>query len=190
MTKRHHRPSCGIARTFVAVTLLALPLLGCSYREDAEEDPFVHPVLSPSGEPLTGAGLGVKSCAEALEAWRMKWGRLDLPAYLADARAQFQAMDLDRDGVVTSAELSEQRAAHRVQPKEEEERRARRRAAARGPTRAQGADPVMSADANLDFRVTPDEFLAYAQRRFRALDANSDGVLDRAEIASLCARPR
>ena len=176
----------GILPAVLASALLALPLLGCSSRDEPEEDPLVHPVLSANGEPLTGSKLGAKSCVEALEAWQAKWrDGLDLRSYVADAEAQFRAMDLDRDGVLTSAELTELRAQHRIEHKENEEKRGRRRVAPR-PTRTQAADPVMSADANLDFRVTQDEFLAYAQRRFRALDTNGNGTLDRAEIASLC----
>jgi hypothetical protein len=194
VSKHPRRPSCRsesrVARAILAAALLALPLLGCSSRDEPEDDPLVHPVLSPNGEPLTGSRLGTRSCAEALETWQAKWGgRLAIQAYVADAEAQFRAMDLDRDGVLTSAELTQLRAQHRIERKENEERRARRRIEARA-TRTQTADPVMSADANLDFRVTRDEFLAYAQRRFRALDTNGNGTLDRAEIASSCALAR
>ena len=188
--KHLRRASCRILPAILAAALLALPLVGCSSRDEPEDDPLVHPVLSPNGEPLTGSQLGTRSCLEALEAWQAKWrDRLDLPSYVADARAQFRAMDLDGDGVLTSAELTELRAQHRIERKENEEKRNRRRIAVRA-TRTQAADPVMSADANLDFRVTQDEFLGYAQRRFRALDTNGNGTLDRAEIASLCAPAR
>jgi hypothetical protein len=188
--KEYRRLSCRVAtcttRAVCVGALLLLPLAGCSSRDEPEDDPLVHPVLSPNGEPLTGSKLGAKSCVEALDAWQAKWrGRLDLRSYVADADAQFRAMDLDRDGVLTSAELTELRAQHRIERKEDEQKRGRRRPAPR-PTRTQSADPVMSADANLDFRVTQDEFLGYAQRRFRALDTNGNGVLDRAEIAILC----
>jgi hypothetical protein len=190
VSKDRRRPSCRLLPAILAAAFLAQPLVGCSSRDEPEDDPLVHPVLSPNGEPLTGSQLGTKNCADALAAWHAKWrDRLDLPTYVADAEAQFRAMDLDRDGVLTSAELTELRARHRIERKEEDERRSRRRLQARA-TRTQSADPVMSADANLDFRVTQDELLGYAQRRFRALDSNGNGTLDRAEIASLCAPGR
>jgi hypothetical protein len=190
VSKDHRRPSCRLLPAILAAALLAVPLVGCSSRDEPEGDPLVHPVLSPNGEPLTGSQLGIKSCAEAVAAWQAKWrDRLDLPSYVADAEAQFRAMDLDRDGVLTSAELTQLRAQHRIERKEEDERRSRRRLQARA-TRTQTADPVMSADANLDFRVTQDEFLGYSQRRFRTLDTNGNGTLDRAEVASLCTPAR
>lgn len=45
-----------------------------------------------------------------------------------------------------------------------------------------GVDPIMAADSNVDFRVTREEFHAYAQALFEALDANHDGVLTEDEV--------
>jgi hypothetical protein len=44
------------------------------------------------------------------------------------------------------------------------------------------AEPVSSADANLDGRVTKAEFLAAADRRFKKLDRNGDGKLTIEEL--------
>ncbi|TWB42457.1 EF-hand domain-containing protein [Nitrospirillum pindoramense] len=45
-----------------------------------------------------------------------------------------------------------------------------------------GVDPIMAADTNLDFRVTREEFRAYAQALFEVIDANHDGQLTLEEI--------
>ncbi|MEA1673855.1 EF-hand domain-containing protein [Nitrospirillum sp. BR 11163] len=45
-----------------------------------------------------------------------------------------------------------------------------------------GVDPIMAADTNLDFRVTRDEFRAYARALFEVIDANHDGQLTIEEI--------
>lgn len=45
-----------------------------------------------------------------------------------------------------------------------------------------GVDPIMAADSNVDFRVTREEFHAYAQALFEALDANHDGLLTEDEV--------
>ncbi len=51
-------------------------------------------------------------------------------------------------------------------------------------------DPVMSADVNLDNRVTQEEFQAQAARTFASLDRNRDGHLSRDEVAATCAPVR
>ncbi|WP_049974400.1 hypothetical protein, partial [Azospirillum sp. B4] len=45
-----------------------------------------------------------------------------------------------------------------------------------------GVDPIMAADTNVDFRVTRDEFHAYARALFEVIDANHDGQLTLEEI--------
>lgn len=45
-----------------------------------------------------------------------------------------------------------------------------------------GVDPIMAADSNVDFRVTREEFHAYAQALFESLDANHDGALTEDEV--------
>jgi hypothetical protein len=46
-------------------------------------------------------------------------------------------------------------------------------------------EPVISADANMDRAVSEQEFAMSAQRRFKMLDANEDGVLTRDELPKL-----
>jgi hypothetical protein len=48
------------------------------------------------------------------------------------------------------------------------------------------SDPVMSADTNLDNKVTLEEFMTYAQKKFLELDSNHDGVLSRDEVLARC----
>jgi hypothetical protein len=43
-------------------------------------------------------------------------------------------------------------------------------------------EPVRGSDANLDFRISKDEWLAAARRRFEELDKNHDGKLERSEL--------
>src|SRR5947207_754054 len=53
------------------------------------------------------------------------------------------------------------------------------------------ADPVMSADTNLDFRVSLAEFLAQARRVYARLDAGADGRLTRmAAVERACGDDR
>lgn len=47
-------------------------------------------------------------------------------------------------------------------------------------------DPVMAADANLDNRVSKDEFMAMADRHFDQLDVNHDGFLSQDEVVAKC----
>jgi hypothetical protein len=47
-------------------------------------------------------------------------------------------------------------------------------------------DPVMSADRNLDFRVTHDEYIAQLRSVFSRLDENHDGSLSRPEALASC----
>ncbi len=44
----------------------------------------------------------------------------------------------------------------------------------------------MSADTNLDNKVTPEEFMAYARKKFLELDSNHDGTLSRDEVLARC----
>jgi hypothetical protein len=58
----------------------------------------------------------------------------------------------------------------------------------RGPN--EQPDPVMSADVNLDNRVTLEEFQAQAARTFASLDRNRDGRLSKDEVEASCPHRR
>jgi hypothetical protein len=111
---------------------------------------------------------------------------------MADARRQFRAMDRDGDGFVTPPELAALRAPFEAAPPSRAARRPDADEGGPGAPRRRGErragrdldrrdedrpDPVMSADANLDNRVSEEEFLHHAERRFAALGGTGAGGL-------------
>jgi len=166
--------------------LLALvaAVAGCEMRLpwQHEERPRKEPaiVFSPNGEVLTGGALGKKTCAEAIAGWFARVdsnqdGAVDRAEFLADMRAQFVRMDADVDGFITVDEVQAYR-----QPYLKGENGDSKRLSLDGP------DPVMSADANLDFRVSLAEFTALAEETFARLDADADGRLTADEAGKAC----
>ena len=174
-----------------AALLLLLPLVsGCFWHDPPPQRGTLY---SPNGEPLSGGRLGHPACADAIAGWFDRLdaghaGAIDLRAFQADAARQFTAMDLDKDGVLTPAELAQYRApyvdAPVVQDKTRQDERGRELRPP-PPTRER-ADPVMLADTGLRNRVTRTEFLAYASRTFAGLDTNRDGRLSRDELTRAC----
>lgn len=170
------------------------------------------PILySPNGEPLTGGVLGRPSCYEAASNWfdRVDANHdkmIDRNEYLSDSRIQFLRMDLDGDGAIYPSELLTFRGSFEGTPKhtpssgpvkdftaDKEEIKARGLIPKYDPDKDADrkrlqdfSDPVMSADTNLDFRVTLDEFTAQGQDVFKLMDQNHDGQLDRLEVLSTC----
>jgi Ca2+-binding EF-hand superfamily protein len=132
-------------------------------------------MFSPNGEPLNGGSLGQPSCELAMNYWLDRAdadhdGRLSREEFLADARAQFAKMDLDRQGFLTSEELGRFRQPFR-----------------QGTRTGNMTDPVMSADRNLNFMVTPEEFQKQAEETFARLDAGGKGAIERSDLAATCA---
>lgn len=186
-----------MSRTALLVLAVALALGGCSGRDRGVAP---GPLYSPNGEPLSGGPLGHPTCAAAMTGWFERAdanhdGIIDEAEFLADARRQFAAMDLDRNGVLVPAELAQYRApyaaeAQRQEPEPEEPETRGRRGAQRGasslPTFQDRTDPVMIADVNLHNQVTLAQFLAYARRNFAGLDSDHDGRLSRDEVLATC----
>ncbi len=175
----------GMAGVCVAGAL-ALLLAGCAFQGR-------HPVrttrnalvYSPNAEPLTGGPLGRASCTEAEGRWFDRLaggpqGRLSRDRFLADARAQFARMDLNHDGMLTSAVLARYRAPYLPNGG------VRDGGYRPGAAPADTADPVMSADSHLLFRVTLEDFLAQAEDVFERLDRHHDGSLTRADAEAFC----
>ena len=168
-------------------------------------------LYSPNGEPLTGGVLGRSSCYEVASNWfdRVDTNHdknIDRNEFLADSRIQFLRMDLDGDGAIYPSELLTFRGSFIGTPKHTPSTAPEKDfAAEKDGIKARGlipkydldkesdrarqqdfSDPVMSADANLDFRVTLDEFTAQSQDVFKIIDQNHDGLLDRLEVLATC----
>ena len=173
---------------------------------------FLHtsgPVLySPNAEPMTGGVLGRASCFQALDDWFKRVdtnrdGTIDRAKFMADARIQFLRMDLNGDGVIYPSELRDFRLSFKGTPKHNEHPEdSDAYAAEKAKMKDLGiklkysdedsdklqdfSDPVMSADRNLDFRVTMEEFLTQASDIFKSMDINHTGTLDKAKVFASC----
>ena len=184
--------------TTLALTVIGSLLAACGSSRDEPPPPPPTPV-SPNGEPLVSGGRGT-ACDVALGQWfdtadTNHDGSLDLAELKADARRWFDTMDLNHDGSVTPDELTALRL--KLMPYEPPPREERRRHSSDmlgwfgdRPRRSANdrPDPVMSADVNLDNRVTWAEFDAQAARTFVTLDANRDARLSKDEVLAACKR--
>lgn len=178
----------------VAAPAMAQPIDELAPRRDRDIEaapPTEQVFISPSGEPFR-APLGE---AYPVGAWFARADAdqdraLSPEEFIADHLAFFEALDTDKDGVVDGFESSEyERAvAPEVAAQPTGPRRKRRgwmfgrserpRVELRGAAHYGLIDdplPVRSADANFDYRVTREELLAAAARRFALLDKNKDG---------------
>lgn len=113
----------------------------------------------------------------------------------AAATKRFTEMDADKDGYVTKEEVDAARKAKfEARKKEFDEKRAeikekrKEKAAQVKGRRAEGGPK--GPDANEDGRISRDEMLASATRRFDHADANNDGVLTKDEMRSRHRGPR
>ena len=220
-------------RSLLAVTgVMAVALAACADHGHGRrpgaaaanrQQPASALLFSPNGEPLTGGPLGTRSCPVVIGQWFARVdgnhdGKLERTEFMADANIQFERMDLDHDGFITSAELATFRAQFtdgggvtdggRAQDQPRSRPSGDGNAGSsprhhsrhndgggsggpdpRPPSSALGvgvADPVMSADTNLDFEVSLAEFLKQAGDTFERLDHDHDGVLSPDEAKSSC----
>ncbi len=186
---------------FVVTWTLAVTLSACAQldfgkhpahaSDDRRHDATPALLFSPNGEPLSG---GVP-CGDAMSQWfgRVDGNhddRIDRTEFLADARVQFERMDLDHNGFVTADELTAFRIPFLNKSRSDDDvaeaPRHRSRGEEDGVRPASGTDPVMSADTNLDFKVSLDEFLKQAASIFDHLDTDHDGALSPAEVHGFC----
>jgi hypothetical protein len=200
------------ARARLCAVLLSLALAGACSHSHSDNPPH-RAIFSPNGEPLSGGPLGFPSCEAALGGWfdrldGTRQGAITREAFLADARRQFKAMDLNGDGVVTPEVLLRYRATYAPglapQPTAAGENDSEREKAGQpGHEKVPGSpagrsgtsngafsrdvpDPVMSADMSLRLKVTAPDFELHAGKVFDRLDTNQDGRLSRAEALLWC----
>ena len=176
---------------------LALVALAACSHSDKPREVKSGPLYSPNGEPLSGGSLGQPKCEDAMRRWFAAVdadhdGTIDSGEFLADARRQFAAMDLERTGILTPAVLAQYRAPYiaersRKGDRDDDDRARDKRRSGSGPGVGEDrADPVMIADASLRNRVTLDDFLASARSTFATLDVKRNGRLSSADVLVFC----
>lgn len=174
--------------------LLAVLASGCTRPQPGQ--PAQQAVVSPNGEPLGRAGHAA-ACEDLLGAWFARAdhdrdGRLSEAEWIADSDAWFGRADVDRDGFVTVSELTLLRRS--LEPAGSGQPQGNPASNPPGNPRDsrsrtvidRSPDPVMAADANLDFRVSVAEARLLSERRY-ALKAR-DGAVERGAILSDCRR--
>lgn len=174
---------------FISLTVLAL-LGGCS--RAPQRPPAPQSVASPNGEPLGYAG-DAATCTGLLAEWFGRTdtdrdGALSLAELQTDARRWFVRADTDGDGAILVHELTALRRS--LEPPAAPRMPQRRPAPAddRDSSARREVDPVMTADVNLDFRVTLEEMLALTARRHSA--ATERGAYDLMAVTLDCGRRR
>jgi len=191
-------------RAIVGILMLWTASLGaCGGGDRARDERGPPPApISPNGEPLVAGGTGA-ACEVAVGQWfdaadLNHDGVLDAAEFMADAMRWFAVMDANHDGAVTPDELTALRL-KLIPPVAPPKRGSDEDRAERGdrggflgfggrsPRRSkERPDPVMSADLNLDNRVTAEEFQAQASRVFAGLDRKHDGRLTKDEVLVGC----
>jgi len=203
-----------IAAAALCVSLALSGCSGDSQKkEKAKQQAALSRMLySPNGEPLNGGSLGRPACREALSKWFERvdanhGGSLSREEFLADARLQFGRMDIDQNGYLVSEEVERFRQPYRQQAPGEiaspgphgnaaqPQPGGHKHGEAKGDQGSNAdeahddsdtSDPVMSADTDLDFKVTSEEFMIHAQKIFLELDSNHDGALSLDEVLARC----
>jgi len=193
----------------LCLALLALlSAVGCA-RSHPDTPPH-RAIFSPNGEPLSGGPLGFPKCETAMGGWFDRLdsahkGAIDRATFLADARRQFKAMDLNGDGVLTADVLLRYREPYSVgvaaqqaardnesdsdktgQPGHMKKPGSGRPGASGVDIARDVPDPVMSADTSLRLQVTEPDFLQHAGKVFDSLNASHDGQLSRAQALQWC----
>lgn len=192
-----HRPSSVSA----LVLILGFGVLGVAAaapKEAARPTLF----LSPAGKPFhADAGKPYPVSAWFAEADANHDGKLTREEFRDDFAKFFNELDIDHNGVIDGVELQryEQQVAPEVLPRLAQvqggfpgerggsgDRRLAEPPRAKGGGEYDGApaysllnvsEPVASADADFDGKITLKEFLATADRRFDQLDKDKDGYL-------------
>lgn len=186
----------------VSLALLA----GCASDRDVPIVPACRAQTMTGTELALGGDLD--SCRAAVARWfdgadADHDGSLSRSESERQVRIQFAALDTDHDGAITPAEADAAVPRHATHgdkgppamepggpPPLEGGRPMGRRRGGRGAGGAGGvtaaggmavASPIMAADADANFRVTPEELLAQAAKTFDRLDRDHDGTVSRDE---------
>ncbi len=171
----------------IAIVAAALAVAAPAFAQPAAPPPGHRPFLSPAGEPFRGE--------DGLAAWFAgadadKDGALTLVEFRNDAMRFFKVLDANGDGQVDGPENSayETKIAPEITrmdmggPPEKRpmvrktDKREPRVGAARFSL-INEAQPVRGADADLNQRVSSEEWAKAARRRFEILDTDQDGKL-------------
>ncbi len=193
-----------IRQSFVPALALLSLLGACASEEDrAPRGPRPTLFLSPAGKPFHAeAGRPYPVSAWFAEADANHDGKLTRDEFRADFATFFKQLDLNHDGFVDGVELAryEQDVAPEVLPRLAQvqggfpgerpggsgQRRLAEAPRLRGGSYYDGApefsllnvsEPVSSADLNFDGKVSLEEFLTAADRRFDQLDKDRQGFL-------------
>ncbi len=118
----------GIMNRFLIIAAIFV-LSACAEQHDKKQGDHgpTHIIYSPTGDPLNGGPLGRPACPDALKKWFERAdanhdGAVTLDEFLNDAKAQFQRMDIDKNGYLVSEELERFRIAYRDYPAGEKPR--------------------------------------------------------------------
>jgi hypothetical protein len=146
--------------------------------------PLARVFISPSGEPFR-PGPGIP---DPFEAWFSRVdanhdGRIDRAEFRADAMAFFKRLDANGDGVVDGFEITDYETT--IAPEVVDHALG----AGRGPlTLLNEPEPVSGADLDLNSRVSAQEWLDVADRRFDLLDRKKQSFLDHDGLRALLAK--
>jgi hypothetical protein len=193
-----------IVPTTLAAIALASILAACAGTDTAEKPdkgPHASLFLSPAGKPFHAeAGQPYPVAPWFKEADANHDGKLTREEFRADFSTFFKTLDANGDGFIDGIEIGdyERNVAPEVLPRLAQidggfpgERPSKGpRSLAQAPTKrgqiydgasefslTSTSEPVASADLNFDGKISLEEFLAAADRRFDQLDKDRDGFL-------------